>query len=509
MRFDSAGAVIGRSSAAHPYARFYFRPGTPTQYYNEALGADSKLGKINSKGEWKSKYPKAYGLGLPKCPVPIFFRFDIEEVLSQYQDCCHYSDRNMQSDNPNVYKIITDPEKLGTEYLYKTMDDAYKSAKGLGGYDRETHLYEMNQVMKYSQQEFLIESEFDFSNINSVRIICYDENYASLLKQIFADDPISAKIYTSDDEYRDIFEYENRSLQLRDSERLISLSTDFQDEYYFKIIGNNISDVIFNLSKCDVLLDNGKELKLRGTIIWEKTNVPFDIYFVDPKARTKEWLVYQNGVEDVSSKNRLQFSQPLKDTIVASMEIFSNLPIKVKKDLFYPHMIDSYHGISHTMRVLLYSIILASQDTLTSKDITACAIAAIIHDLGKKDDREGQSHGENSALRCAEMIKPYVSDEILRSRILSAVKYHSIPDDSTPDEIKGDILWKILKDADALDRSRFAGRGCDRTYLRLPIFNSEFGEMLLQFSSILPSITAGLTWDNPADELLNILKKIN
>lgn len=509
LRFDSAGAVIGRSSAAHPYARFYFRPGTPTQYYNEALGADSKLGKINSKGEWKSKYPKSYGLGLPKCPVPIFFRFDIEEVLSQYQDCCHYSDRNMQSDNPNVYKIITDPEKLGTEYLYKTMDDAYKSAKGLGGYDRETHLYEMNQVMKYSQQEFLIESEFDFSNINSVRIICYDENYASLLKQIFADDPISAKIYTSDDEYRDIFEYENRSLQLRDSERLISLSTDFQDEYYFKIIGNNISDVIFNLSKCDVLLDNGKELKLRGTIIWEKTNVPFDIYFVDPKARTKEWLVYQNGVEDVSSKNRLQFSQPLKDAIVASMEIFSNLPIKVKKDLFYPHMIDSYHGISHTMRVLLYSIILASQNTLTSKDITACAIAAIIHDLGKKDDREGQSHGENSALRCAEMIKPYVSDEILRSRILSAVKYHSIPDDSTPDEIKGDILWKILKDADALDRSRFAGRGCDRTYLRLPIFNSEFGEMLLQFSSILPSITAGLTWDNPADELLNILKKIN
>lgn len=508
LRFDSAGAVIGRSSAAHPYARFYFRPGTPTQYYNEALGADSKLGKINYKGEWKSKYPKAFGLGLPKCPVPIFFRFDIEEVLAQYQECCHYSDRNMQSDNPNVYKIITEPEKLGTDYLFKTMDDAYKSAKRLGGYDRETHLYEINQVMKYSQQEFLIESEFDFSNIRSVRIICYDKYYADLLKQIFADDPISAKIYTSDDEYGRIFEYENRSLQLRNSEGLISLSTDFQDEYYFKIVGNNLTDVIFNLSKCDVLFDNINELKLRGTIIWEKTDVPFDIYFVDPQARTKEWLVYQNCVEKGSNTNNQKLSQTLKNEILTSMEAISNLPLKITKDLFYHHMIDSYHGIGHTMRVLFYTFILAYRASLSSKDITACAIAAIIHDLGKKDDREGQSHGENSAVRCVDLIKPYVSDEIVRNRILSAVKYHSIPDESTPDTIKEDIIWKILKDADALDRSRFSGKGCDRSFLRLPFFNSEFGEMLLQFSSFLPSITARLSWNNPTEEFLNILKKI-
>ena len=60
LKYDSAGSVVFRSSKAHKFARFYFRPCTPTQYYNEALGADSKLGEWRTKwyknwyGEWES-----------------------------------------------------------------------------------------------------------------------------------------------------------------------------------------------------------------------------------------------------------------------------------------------------------------------------------------------------------------------------------------------------------------------------------------------------------------------
>lgn len=183
LKYDSAGSVVFRSSKAHKFARFYFRPCTPTQYYNEALGADSQLGYYNRRGEWKSKYPKAVGLGLPKCPVPVFFKFDMDEVLAKVPEQCYYSDRNMQSDNPNVYKIIDRPEALGIESLYSTMDDAYIAATSSGGYNREIHLNEMSKVMRYSQQEFLVMSEFDFSEIKSLQIICYDNSYAELLKK--------------------------------------------------------------------------------------------------------------------------------------------------------------------------------------------------------------------------------------------------------------------------------------------------------------------------------------
>lgn len=106
----------------------------------------------------------------------------------------------MQSDTPNVYQIIVKPESLGLEYLYSTMQDAYITAKSSGKYSREVHLNEMSKVMRYSQQEFLVMSEFDFSELKSLQIICYDSSYAELLKQIFADDPISEKIVAYCDE---------------------------------------------------------------------------------------------------------------------------------------------------------------------------------------------------------------------------------------------------------------------------------------------------------------------
>ena len=63
----------------------------------------------------------------------------------------------MQSDYPNVYQVIERPESLGLEYLYSTMEDAYRAAKPskYSRYDREVHITEINKVKKYYQQEFL------------------------------------------------------------------------------------------------------------------------------------------------------------------------------------------------------------------------------------------------------------------------------------------------------------------------------------------------------------------
>lgn len=302
LKFDSAGSVVMRSNLAHPFARFYFRPCTPTQYYNEALGADSRLGEMGYgrpiydefTGEkhfprvWKSKYPKALGLGLPKCPIPVFFRFDLEEVISVMPELCYYSDRNMQSNNPCVYKIVDTPNHLGVDYLYDTMETAKARAKSSGGYNSS----EIDRYMKYSQQEFLVKSEFDFSKLTSYDIICYDSEYAALLKNMLDDDPICSRIVTSCDEK--IFERENRHLSLSNGDNCNVLDSTYQDEHYYKICGDNLAEINFDFSHADVISDSKKEIHVSGAIKWENSNVSFDIFFVDPRARTKEWLVYKN-----------------------------------------------------------------------------------------------------------------------------------------------------------------------------------------------------------------------
>ena len=61
---DAAGNVVSLRDVAHEYARFYFRPQTPTQFYNECLGKDVSSGRdgyikdgVDWNYIWKSDFP--------------------------------------------------------------------------------------------------------------------------------------------------------------------------------------------------------------------------------------------------------------------------------------------------------------------------------------------------------------------------------------------------------------------------------------------------------------------
>lgn len=518
LRFDSAGSVVLRSSLAHPYARFYFRPCTPTQYYNEALGADSKLGEYRPKhicdefgneywiDVFKSKYPKALNLGLPKCPVPVFFRFDIEEVLSTMPESCFYSDRNMQSNNPHVYKVLEHPESLCVDYLYDTMANAKQRAKYSGGWN----VTEIDNYMKYSQQEFLVKSEFDFSGLKSLKIICYDDQYTDILRRYFADDPICQKIYSYKElnEY-ELFEKENRSISLSTQMDTSRISTDFMDDYYFDIIGEDLSSVKFDLSCAEVLYEiPPKEIHVKGVIKWTNTNTPFDIFFHDPKARTKDWLIYSNHNGNNSFESKFKVEKEVKEWIDTFENSLSAISLVLNKNLFNSHMLNSYHGIAHTARVLFASYLLSHAINLGKDESNACYIAAIIHDLGKNSDREGAEHGYNSMNLYRDYIYETIHDTSLAVRVLQAVQYHSVADKDCPTKVQNDIIWKVLKDADALDRSRFPGRGCDKSFLRLGIYYTPIGQNIIDLTTYLPIWTQDAIWDNPYNELVNNIKSM-
>lgn len=73
----AAAEVLGSRSAAHNYARLYFRPKTPTQWHIEGI-----------RKEGECRYAEAHA------PVLTMFVFDAESVLSQTG--IQFSDRNMQ-----------------------------------------------------------------------------------------------------------------------------------------------------------------------------------------------------------------------------------------------------------------------------------------------------------------------------------------------------------------------------------------------------------------------------
>lgn len=215
---------------------------------------------------------------------------------------------------------------------------------------------------------------------------------------------------------------------------------------------------------------------------------------------------YYNNFDSNKVFPKLKIESSLKNILDSFVEEMGQLPIVLDKDLFYPHMINSYHGIAHTTRVLFATYILGSLVIISNQERKASCIAAIIHDLGKQSDSEGAEHGYKSMVLYKDKIYNIIEDRNIAKRILNAVEYHSIDDKKCPSKIKHDVIWNLLKDADALDRSRFSSKGCDKSYLRLGLYNSRLGQNIIDLTTYLPSWSKDLTWNKPYEE---IVERIN
>ena len=501
---NSAGSNVHRRDTAHHYARFYYRPQTPTQYYNESLGEDSHsskekwvFGGYDSRGKkiWSSyfecptsKYWGAQRLGSPKCPMPVFFEFDLREVLNKCLDKCYYSTGNMQKDNSQVISVADNPNKLNTANLYATIKDGIDTYKA------------------YSQQEFLVWNELDFSQLENYRIICYNEEQAELLKMQLGDDPICNHITT--DPYTDsginVFHRTNRTISVKETEEDICFSTNYRDPSSIIIECEDI-DKLEITDKSNITNISTGKIQAYPSISLVKPSIPITVRFMDlQKYDSNSWVIYSNGKEIRSSKTVYSI---ITSSLINNFRLeVSKLNISISKSLFKDHMLYSYHGIAHTMRVMLNAFIIANIDNSVNEALVSHILyAALIHDLGKQSDTEGEIHGEKSAKLYKE--KTYqLFDEHCASNILEAVTYHSIDDSKCPILVHSNKIWEILKDADALDRSRLPCKGCNPSFLRNHIFTSENGKDLLSLASQLPSLTEGSSWDSPIEELCSVLE---
>ncbi|WP_277376130.1 HD domain-containing protein [Paenibacillus polymyxa] len=170
-------------------------------------------------------------------------------------------------------------------------------------------------------------------------------------------------------------------------------------------------------------------------------------------------------------------------------------PIKNKYKLWYTFMEQNIefwlpeskmHTKEHCARVLLLSLLIGHQKGLNDKEMNALGIAAIFHDSRRLDDGIDRGHGK----RAAEYYEDYcrVHDLPFNAHTYYIIYYHDQNDSLGLSEIaaasdtneRGVLLYRIFKDADALDRFRLAPDALDVSMLR-----TEEAQRLVDFAKYL------------------------
>lgn len=211
---DAAGNVVHRRGDAHDYARFYFRPQTPTQFYNEFLG----------KNQTDKFFEKARNLGFPKCPIPIFFRFSLKEVLFKNEKKCCVSNGNMQKNATQFKPVDQMLDKFNFQYLYSDIED------------------DLENYMNYSQQEFLVKDELSFQDLFDFEIVCSSESDRTLLINLIGNEHkgIISKIIVD----RSFYNNENPRVRIEEEDSELHVSTDFNGNGYFVLnVNNDIKEI--------------------------------------------------------------------------------------------------------------------------------------------------------------------------------------------------------------------------------------------------------------------------
>lgn len=165
---------------------------------------------------------------------------------------------------------------------------------------------------------------------------------------------------------------------------------------------------------------------------------------------------------------------------------------KIKDKFLYKSV---FHGLHHSEKVFLFAYIIGKYNNLSNVDLEILTDAAIYHDIGRIDETEDSFHGLNSAKNISKVVNSEIYKDPQNLAILKAICDGHSRDDKYLNLVAGDYeisesnlprfekLLKILKDADALDRTRFMKTSLaalNEKYLR-----SDFSKQLVQLANTI------------------------
>lgn len=274
---DAAGNVVHRRGDAHDYARFYFRPHTPTQFYNEFLGKNTTDGYSSKNYGWVSWYDKARGLGFPKCPIPIFFRFSLKEVLFKYDNLCCISNGNMQTSSTKFGTIDKMIDKFGFDDLYYTPQQ-YATKE------------DYNRYRNYAQQEFLVKDELCFDALFDFEIVCPSEADRTLLINLLGNE--HKEVFSIIVVDRSYYNNNNPRVRIEEEDSELHISTNFNGEGYFVLnVASDIKEIEILVG--DVTKTTKDKIIFKSNISVGNVKQNIQLNFVDESNRN--WFVYANN----------------------------------------------------------------------------------------------------------------------------------------------------------------------------------------------------------------------
>ena len=290
IKGDAAGNVVHLRNDAHDYARFYFRPHTPTQFYNEFLGKNTSDGYDSKTFGWVSWYEKARGLGFPKCPIPIFFRFSLQDVLFKNEEQCCISNGNMQTGSTQFGSIEKMINRFGFDDLYYTPQQ-YATKE------------DYNRYRNYAQQEFLVKDELTFDDLSDFEIVCPSEADRTLLKNLLGNEhkDIFSKIVVD----RRYYNNENPRVRIEEEDFELHIKSEFNGQGYFILNGtSNIKEIEIlagDISK----MDNDKII-FNSYVSLGNLRQNIRLSFIDESNRN--WFVYANKKKSLAQNMVLTHS---------------------------------------------------------------------------------------------------------------------------------------------------------------------------------------------------------
>lgn len=189
--------------------------------------------------------------------------------------------------------------------------------------------------------------------------------------------------------------------------------------------------------------------------------------------------IIEDFIDDTSYKPILDNYKKYKQyTLKEVLDILNIKDLKtemtsINEDIIYK---SDLHGIKHNRRVIFYAYFISYIEKINKEDLRIVLDGCKYHDIGRINDLKDDLHGK----RGANMIIDYINYEDI-NYLQAIIEIHSI-DESNIDMIvkkydvnkkRFDKMFKILKDADNLDRVRLDKTKnyswLDPNYLRLNV----------------------------------------
>jgi hypothetical protein len=129
-----------------------------------------------------------------------------------------------------------------------------------------------------------------------------------------------------------------------------------------------------------------------------------------------------------------------------------------------------HHGVAHTARVMFWAAFLVQNLPVPDREqiLRPVLVAAALHDTCRVSDAENPEHGCTAVNKFQRQIESTIGNPPQVVSCLQAIRLHCQPDEICGQ--KENLVWQILKDADALDRGRFERpnypNGCDARFFR-------------------------------------------